>query len=147
RIRDVGAWATAPCECGRGLPLLRRVTGRATDFLIGHDGRMVAGPFLAHSLVAKRPSLGQLQVVQTRIGELHFRIKPGKLFREAEDGEFLRETARKYLGETTLADWELVNELTSESSGKFLFCKSTVSPGFLRTAPSATITAGEETDR
>src|SRR5262249_36293897 len=47
RIGDLGAWADGPCPCGRGLPRLRNVAGRVTDFLVGCDGRLVSGVYLA----------------------------------------------------------------------------------------------------
>lgn len=132
RIGDVGAWEEGSCRCGRSLPRLRRVTGRATDFLVGHDGRMVAGPFLAHSLVAKCPGLAKLQIRQDRIGQIHLRIKPSTKFTEADHTEFLQATVRRYLGEATDVGWEFVDELPTESSGKYLFCRSSVAPAFLR---------------
>lgn len=135
RIGDVAAWEEGPCDCGRGLPRLRRVTGRATDFLVGHDGRLVSGPFLTLAAVGKRPSLGQLQIHQDRAGVVRFRIKPGPRFQNPADVDFLRETARAYLGETTEVEWEFVDELPSEPSGKFLFCRSSVAPGFLAASP------------
>lgn len=131
RIGDVASWEEGTCPCGRGLPRLRRLMGRATDFLVGHDGRMVSGPFLTLAAVGKRPSLGQLQIQQDKIGQLHFRIRRGGRFKDPDDLIFLQETARKYLGETTSVDWEFVEELPSETSGKFLFCRSSVAPRFL----------------
>jgi phenylacetate-CoA ligase len=138
RIGDVAAWDPTPCLCGRGLPKLQRVAGRATDFLVGRDGRLVSGPFLTLAAVGKRPSLGQLQIRQERIGAVRFRIKPGPRFQDPGDVDFLRETARTYLGEDTDVDWELVADLPSEPSGKYLFCQSSVAPGFLRAPIAAT---------
>src|SRR5262249_29218268 len=68
RIGDLGAWEEGTCACGRGLPRLRSVAGRVTDFLVGADGRLVSGVFLATYLVAQRPSLGQVQIHQEKAG-------------------------------------------------------------------------------
>ncbi len=136
RIGDVAAWEEGNCPCGRELPRLRRLMGRATDFLVGHDGRLVSGPFLTLAAVGKRPSLGQLQIQQDRIGQVHFRILRGSRFQDPADLEFLKVTARNYLGETTEVGWEFVEELRSEPSGKYLFCRSSVAPAFLGPTPS-----------
>jgi hypothetical protein len=40
--------------------------------------------------------------------------------------------SRRHLGEATAVEWELVDELRSEPSGKFLFCHSEVTPDFLQ---------------
>ena len=131
RIGDVGAWEAGSCPCGKQLPRLKQVAGRATDFLVGHDRRLVSGPFLTLAAVGKRPSIGQLQIRQSRVGQVQFRIVRGPRFQDPDDLQFLEQTARAYLGETAEVEWEFVEELTSEASGKFLFCMSQVSPDFL----------------
>jgi phenylacetate-CoA ligase len=136
RIGDLGAWADGPCPCGRGLPRLEKVAGRVTDFLVGDDGRLVSGVFLATYVVAHRPSLGQVQIRQHTAGEVVYRIKPGHDFRHDADLEYLRSATREYLGKETRAEAEFVDELPSESSGKFLFSRSTVTPDFLASLPA-----------
>src|SRR5262245_32968401 len=98
RIGDLGSWASQPCPCGRRLPLLQEVAGRVTDFLVGGDGRLVSGVYLATYVVAQRPSLGQVQIVQTRAGEVVYRVCPGPGFDAAADGEYLRRATREHLG-------------------------------------------------
>ena len=137
RIGDVGSFAEGPCSCGRSLPRLRTVHGRVTDFLVGSDGRLVSGVFLATYVVAHRPSLGQVQIHQDRAGAVVYRIRPGRSFAATEDLAYLEQTSRQYLGEGTAVGWELVEELPSEPSGKFLFSRSTVTPNFLRTSASS----------
>jgi phenylacetate-CoA ligase len=131
RIGDMGSWAAGECPCGRGLPRLERVAGRVTDFLVGADGRLVSGVFLATYVVAHRPSLGQVQIRQDRAGAVTYRLRPGHDFRREADTAYLREETRRYLGATAEADVELVEELPAEASGKFLFSRSTVTPAFL----------------
>jgi phenylacetate-CoA ligase len=141
RIGDVASWAEGICPCGRTLPRLRGVMGRVTDFLVGGDGRLVSGAFLSIYLVAQRTSLGQVQIRQDAPGRVLFRVKPGHDFDEGPDLEFLRQTTRRYLGEDAVIGYELVSDLPAESSGKFLFCRSSVTPDFLRTCPGATMPA------
>lgn len=133
RIGDLGAWTAGTCPCGRGLPRLERVAGRVTDFLVGCDGRLVSGVYLATYVVAQRPSLGQVQIVQQRAGAVTYRIKPGRDFSPESDLDYLRETTRQYLGAEAVVDNEVVPDLPAEPSGKFLFSRSTVTPGFLVT--------------
>jgi phenylacetate-CoA ligase len=131
RIGDVGAWAQGACPCGRGLPRLERIAGRVTDFLVGCDGRLVSGVYLATYVVAQRPSLGQVQIVQRTAGAVTYRIKPGRDFNLLRDLEYLQKATRRYLGAQTQIDSEVVEELPTEASGKFLFSRSTVAPHFL----------------
>ncbi|WP_343731639.1 glycosyltransferase [Duganella sp.] len=47
---DVGALDTRACPCGRGLPLLKRVEGRVTDFVVARDGTVMHGLALIYIL-------------------------------------------------------------------------------------------------
>jgi phenylacetate-CoA ligase len=131
RIGDVGSWAAGDCPCGRGLPRLENVAGRVTDFLVGCDGRLVSGVFLATYVVAQRPSLGQVQIHQDRAAAVTYRVKPGRNYRPADDTNYLRCATRQYLGDRAEVEIEVVDDLPAESSGKFLFSRSSVSPSFL----------------
>src|SRR5262249_20889196 len=131
RIGDLGAWAAGDCPCGRGLPRLAALHGRSTDFLVGSDGRLVSGVFLATYVVANRPSLGQVQIRQDRAGAVVYRVRPGTGFDATADFAYLGAATRHPLGERAEAEFEVVAALPAEPSGKFLFSRSTVPPGFL----------------
>jgi hypothetical protein len=107
------------------------VAGRVTDFLVGADGRLVSGPFLSINLVGQRPSLGQVQIQQEKAGEVHFRICPPAGVLSGDDLRYLSEEARAYLGFGARVSWEIVEELPAETSGKFLFCRSTATVDYL----------------
>lgn len=126
RVGDMGAWARGECPCGRGLPRLERLAGRVTDFLVGADGQLVSGAALTINLVAKRPSLGQVQIRQATAGEALFRVVPGPGFDQAADEAFLREAARRYLGAAARVRLEVVGEVPLSPSGKYLFSQSSV---------------------
>ncbi len=131
RIGDLGSWAAGACPCGRSLPRLERVAGRVTDFLVGCDGRLVSGVFLATYVVAQRPSLGQVQIHQDRAGAVVWRIKPGRDFCPIKDLEYLRRATRRFLGDGAAVDGEVVADLPVGPSGKFLFSRSTVTPALV----------------
>src|SRR5262249_11146676 len=114
---------------------LRAVAGRVTDFLVGSDGRLVSGAFLTIAVVARRVSLGQVQIEQTQAGRVLYRIKPGPGFHQLEDLEYLEGVTRQYWGDAARVDYELVDEIPAEPSGKFLFSRSTVTPDFLAGRP------------
>jgi hypothetical protein len=72
-----------------------------------------------------------VQIYQDRAGHALFRIKPqgGKV--TDADLNSLTQGTRQYLGAAARVDWEVVDDLPGEPSGKFLFCRSTVAPHFL----------------
>jgi phenylacetate-CoA ligase len=131
RIGDMGSWAAGDCPCGRHLPRLERVAGRVTDFLVGCDGRLVSGVFLATYVVAQRPSLGQVQICQDRPGAIRYRLRPGRDYRADQDLAYLRRETRRHLGAAMEVTAEVVDELPCEASGKFLFSRSRVAADFL----------------
>ena len=131
RIGDMGSWAAGDCACGRKLPRLEKVAGRVTDFLVGAQGQLVSGVYLATYVVAQRPSLGQAQLVQTKAGEVVYKLKPGPGFDPIADLSYLRSATRRVLGEGASCGMEIVDELPTAPSGKFLFSRSTVAPAFL----------------
>jgi phenylacetate-CoA ligase len=130
RIGDLGAWQEGSCPCGRALPRLGRIAGRVTDFIVGADGRAVSGAFLSLYVIGKRPSLGQIQIVQSEQGRVLYRIKRGIDFQEDPDIEYLRATTLQYVGPGTKVDCEFVDDLPPEPSGKYLLSRSTVTPSF-----------------
>jgi hypothetical protein len=113
------------------LPRLEKVAGRVTDFLVGSNGQLVSGVFLATYVVAQRPSLGQVQIHQHTAGEVVYRLRPGPGFDPVADRQYLEEATRRYLGSEAQCDVELVQELPAAPSGKFVFSRSSVAPGFL----------------
>ena len=132
RIGDMGTWEEGQCPCGRGLPRLREVSGRVTDFLVGADGRLVSGVYLATYVVARRTSLGQVQILQEEPGRVRYRIKPGPSFQGRDDLDYLQRETTRYLGEGTLVDWEFTDNLGPEPSGKYIFSRSLVATRFLK---------------
>ena len=67
RIEDVGVPSDRTCSCGRGLPLMERVTGRVADYLKRRDGSLVAGVSLVERTLTAIPGIEQLQVVQPAV--------------------------------------------------------------------------------
>src|SRR5690606_7135931 len=50
RTGDIGVLDDRLCACGRGLPLLKEIQGRSTDFLVAQDGTIMHGLALIYIL-------------------------------------------------------------------------------------------------
>ena len=50
RTGDIGVLDSKTCSCGRGLPLLKEIQGRSTDFLIAQNGTVIHGLALIYIL-------------------------------------------------------------------------------------------------
>ena len=132
RIGDMASPKTSQCRCGRGLPCLTSLAGRVTDFLVGSDQRLVSGAALTVLVVAQRPRLGQVQIWQDAPGRVLFKIAARKQNPPSkEDLDFLDARTRLYLGADVKIEFEFVDALPSEPSGKYLFCRSTAACDFV----------------
>lgn len=88
RLGDFGVPGDA-CPCGRGLPTLRQVWGRAYDFVEGPDGRRYHGEFFMYLFEdLRREGLGVHQFKVEQVGPAELRIlvlHPGGLAPEQSD--------------------------------------------------------------
>jgi phenylacetate-CoA ligase len=60
---DIGALDPRPCPCGRGLPLLQRVEGRVTDFVVARDGTVMHGLALIY-ILRDLPQVRAFKIIQ-----------------------------------------------------------------------------------
>jgi phenylacetate-CoA ligase len=80
---DLGDYATLtnkPCACGRGLPVISKIHGRAYDIVIDPSERRHHPEILMYifeSLKAENAPIQQFQVTQTDIDLLNITIVPG----------------------------------------------------------------------
>jgi phenylacetate-CoA ligase len=73
RTGDVGALASKPCACGRTLPLLERIEGRKTDFVIAPDGRVMHGLSLIY-VIREIAGVGAFRITQKRLTDFEVEI-------------------------------------------------------------------------
>lgn len=62
-LGDLAEWSDEPCPCGRPYPLLKSLSGRATDLVALPDGSRVSSVTLRAALFGK-PGIEQFQLVQ-----------------------------------------------------------------------------------
>jgi len=124
-IGDRAAWATAPCPCGRGWPLLEAVHGRSTDHVRGVNGASVYGAWLRH-LLFDEAWIAQYQWEQATLEQLQLRLVP-----RADEGAPRERAAalearllpalRERLGDSTVLSVECVEAIPPSASGKHLY--------------------------
>jgi phenylacetate-CoA ligase len=139
QIGDMARATREQCPCGRTLTRITEISGRVTDFLIASDGSLVSGVFLATYLIASRPSLGKVQLVQRELRRLTFKILKGENFSESTDIPYLTDCARKYLGSDIAIDFEFVDNIPPSASGKTQFSVCEVPHQLTDIAPVASV--------
>ncbi|MDB5936847.1 MAG: capsule biosynthesis protein CapK [Massilia sp.] len=124
RTGDVGVLDTAPCKCGRGLPLLKEIQGRSTDFLVAMDGTVMHGLALVYILrdlpVVKSFKIVQESLELTRVQVVADAPLAPSVLQQIEAGFKAR------LGAAVAIEIEQVDAILPEKSGKFRYVVSKV---------------------
>jgi phenylacetate-CoA ligase len=130
RTGDVGVLDTASCSCGRGLPLLKEIQGRSTDFLVAADGTVMHGLALVY-ILRDLPQVKAFKIVQESLA-----LTCVQVVLEAPLEAALRaaiETGfRARLGAQVEVQVEQVEAIAPEKSGKFRYVVSKVDSGGVR---------------
>jgi phenylacetate-CoA ligase len=117
RTGDVAkAGSGTACRCGRGLPTLGAITGRADEMILTPDGTSV-GPAALSLAFQSVPNLRESQLVQETPDAVSVRIAVTAEFRP-EHEQFLLAELRKRLGNTLRIDVARVPAVEKTVSGK-----------------------------
>lgn len=123
RTGDIGSLDDTPCSCGRGLPLLRAVEGRRTDFLVTPDGRIMHALAVIYVL-RDAPGLREFQVVQESLSRVTVAVVPDVEFRQQNQDDTISRL-RRLLGSGVEVDVRLVDSIP-RPSGKHRYVISQV---------------------
>jgi len=135
RTGDVGVLDDALCACGRGLPLLKEIQGRSTDFVVAADGTVIHGLALIY-VVRELPGVRAFKVVQESLALTRVYLVTGEGFDPAAVAT-IGQGFRRRLGEGVTVQVEEVAEIPAERSGKFRYIVSHVPARAGAAAPAA----------
>lgn len=126
RTGDIAALDTKSCTCGRGLPVLKDIEGRTTDFVVAANGTMMHGLALIY-ILRELDGIEEFKIIQE--SKLHTRVdivpaKGNSISKEITDNIVSGFKAR--LGGEVVVDVEIVTEIAAEKSGKFRYVISKV---------------------
>ena len=126
RTGDIGILDTNICSCGRGLPMLKEIQGRSTDFLTAQDGTIMHGLALVY-ILRDLPQICAFKIVQESLDLTNVYIVSenglSQEIREKIELEF-----RNRLGKNVKISILEVAEISAEKSGKFRYVVSKVTP-------------------
>ena len=114
---DMGIRKEGTCPCGRGYPLLEKITGRSSDIL-KFDEKYVHGEFFTHLFYGK-PLVKQFQVVQETNNSLTVKIVSSS--GQAFDVTDIREKIQSHIGNAIKMEIIFVEEIPPLKSGKYRF--------------------------
>ena len=134
RTGDVAVLDASGCPCGRGLPLIREIQGRTTDFVVAQDGTVMHGLALVYVL-RDMQGLRAFKIVQESLELTRVLIVPEGAMSPAAD-QHIRDSFRARLGKTVDVQVERVTEIPPERSGKFRYVVSRVDPQRMGASPA-----------
>jgi phenylacetate-CoA ligase len=124
RTGDVGVLDEGSCTCGRGLPLLKEIQGRSTDFVVARDGTVMHGLALIYVL-RDQPGIRAFKIVQESLDLTRVLIEPAGDFR-TDQLATIQGGLQARLGANVRVEVELVPRIAPEKSGKFRYVVSHV---------------------
>jgi phenylacetate-CoA ligase len=124
RTGDIGVLDDQPCACGRGLPLLKEIQGRTTDFVVAQDGTVMHGLALVY-VVRDLPGVKEFKIVQESMSLTRILLVTDMVF-QPESEQIVLAGFKRRLGAGTDIQIERVEAIPKEASGKFRYIVSKV---------------------
>ncbi len=122
RTGDIGALGDDPCPCGRGLPILEKIEGRSTDFVIAKNGTLMHGLALIY-VIRDEPGVQRFKIVQESVDRTRVYLVTDADFDENVQRR-IQAGLKQRLGESVEIDIQTVDEIPAEKSGKFRYIVS-----------------------
>ena len=124
RTGDVAAMDTRRCDCGRGLPMLREIQGRTTDFVVAADGTVMHGLALIY-IVRDVPGVRSFKIVQHDLHRTELQLVVDETFDQGRLAA-IGQNFRSRLGAAVEVEMNLVDSIAPERSGKYRYVVSHV---------------------
>ena len=125
RTGDVAILDDQMCSCGRGLPLIKELQGRTTDFIVASDGTLMHGLALIY-VVRDLPGVQQFKIIQDSIHATRILLVTDSSFKDSFIASIKSDVMRR-LGNNVRVDVEIVPHIAKEASGKYRYVISHVS--------------------
>ena len=126
RTGDIGSLSADACSCGRGLPLLKAIEGRSTDFVLAADGTLMHGLALIYTL-RDQPGVREFKVIQESLLHTRVLLVTEPPFSAREEAAIVAGLKQR-LGSAVDIDIEHVAHIPAEKSGKFRYIVSHALP-------------------
>ena len=125
RTGDIGTLGDEACPCGRGLPILKDIQGRSTDFVVAEDGTVMHGLALIYVL-RDIPGVARFKIVQESLELTRVWVEPNADFDASASLETIAAGLKARLGQSVDIDVQMVEMLPAEKSGKHRYVSSKV---------------------
>ncbi len=119
RTGGIGVLDDKQCACGRGLPILKEIQGRTTDFVVSQSGSVMHGLALIYVL-REITSISEFKIVQETKDHTNIFLIVDNEFTASDKLEIIKGFKAR-LGEQVEIVIECVEKIPAEKSGKFRY--------------------------
>jgi len=130
KMSDLAVASSVTCSCGRGLPLLKDIIGRKSDFVITKNGKYTEQSYF-ETIFAAIPQIARYQIHQPDLEHLQVNLVLMKGVNTI-DFERVRRPLQETFGAQMHIDIQAVEKLKLTSSGKFRVVSSAVKTSLMR---------------
>jgi len=124
RTGDMGVLSDEQCPCGRGLPILSEVQGRATDFVVAPDGTLMHGLALIY-VVRDLPGVRKFKIVQESLNDIRVQVVQEQGFTEETKSKIVAGIGAR-MGSGVSVTVEPVSDIAPGRSGKYRYVESRI---------------------
>ena len=124
RTGDVGVLGEEVCSCGRGLPILKEIQGRTTDFVKAVDGTVLHGLALIY-ILRDIEGIELFKIIQNSLEKTTIQIIKNDQYKQMNELK-IRQEFKQRLGESVEIAVQYVEKIKNEKSGKFRYVISHV---------------------
>ena len=124
RTGDIAALDTKACACGRGLPVLKDIEGRTTDFVVAANGTIMHGLALIY-ILRELEGIEEFKVIQESQQLTRIELVPTNILSDELATQIIKGFKAR-LGQGVKIQLDVVEKITAEKSGKFRYITSKV---------------------
>ncbi|WP_139800604.1 phenylacetate--CoA ligase family protein [Geothermobacter hydrogeniphilus] len=128
RLGDYAMASNEKCSCGRGLPIIKAVCGRAYDMLTIENGKKIhpeAVIYVFEGIQKDKNVFNQFQVIQTDLSKITIKIVPADEWDDSVVDIILKEL-KNNISNSIDYNFEFCSAIDREASGKMRIVKGLV---------------------
>jgi len=125
-VNDICVPSDKMCSCGRSLPMIESIKGRANDFVVLPDGQIMASCFLVITM-QEFHDIAQYRIIQENKNGLNLQLVKGKGFKSTTP-EKIKNEIQRITNNALNVNIEMLDKIKRDQSGKLRTVISKIIP-------------------
>ena len=121
---DLAMMSNRKCPCGNSSPMIESIQGRLLDIVVTPAGRIVLGPMFVIWFTCLAEEVRQLQFIQENTNTIRARVAGND---SDKVKNFITDTIKEKVSPDMVVEFDMVESIPSEPSGKYRYIVSKLS--------------------